>query len=466
MNIKNSIDNPKECLQFIQNHLKPKEVEKNKYGEVFTPMSLVEEMLDKLPEEVWSNSELKWFDPANGMGNFPIAVYYRLMKGLSSKIKNEEKRKKHIIENMLYMSELNKKNCFMTKQIFDPEDKYQLNLFEGDTLDLDPMKEWSISTFDIIMGNPPYNQSKEGSLKGGYGGRSLWDKFVEKSIDFWLKKNSLLLFIHPPSWRKPEHKLWDILSKKQLVYINCITEQDSKKLFGCSTIVDYYLLQNINLYKKTIIEAQDKKIYKIDLTHWKFLPSGSIDIIETILGENKVIYSRSLYGTDKKNIIPNNLKDKKDIKNKSKESNVIYSSSIYDTRKKYICPLKKKESKDDYYERCKTLGYTYPVIHNMTKEYGCGYVYSNENKGHFGVKKVVLSFGRHQYPFNDFEGKYGMSQICYGLEIDNKEEGDNICKAINSDKFKEILKYTKWSTFQTDWRMFKYFKKDFWKEFI
>ena len=158
MNIKNSIDNPKECLQFIQDHLKPKEVEKKKYGEVFTPMSLVEEMLDKLPEEVWSNSELKWFDPANGMGNFPIAVYYRLMKGLSSKIKNEEKRKKHIIENMLYMSELNKKNCFMTKQIFDPEDKYQLNLFEGDTLDLDPKKEWSISTFDIIMGNPPYNK--------------------------------------------------------------------------------------------------------------------------------------------------------------------------------------------------------------------------------------------------------------------------------------------------------------------
>ena len=92
--------------------------------------------------------------------------------------------------------------------------------------------------------------------------------------------------------------------------------------------------------------------------------------------------------------------------------------------------------------------------------------YCEINKGHFGVKKVVLSFGEFQYPFNDFEGKYGMSQICYGLEIDNKEEGDNICKAINSDKFKEILKYTKWSTFQTDWRMFKYFKKDFWKEFI
>jgi hypothetical protein len=59
-----------------------------------------------------------------------------------------------------------------------------------------------------------------------------------------------------------------------------------------------------------------------------------------------------------------------------------------------------------------------------------------------------------------------MSQICYGLKINSKEEGDKIVEAINSVKFKEILKYTKWSTFQTDWRMFKYFKKDFWKEFI
>ena len=55
--------------------------------------------------------------------------------------------------------------------------------------------------------------------------------------------------------------------------------------------------------------------------------------------------------------------------------------------------------------------------------------------------------------------------ICYGLKINSKEEGDKIVKAINSIKFKEILKYTKWSTFQTDWRMFKYFKQDFWKEF-
>ena len=47
------------------------------------------------------------------MGNYPIAIYYKLLEGLKIKIPDEEVRKNHIIENMLYMGELNKKNCFI-----------------------------------------------------------------------------------------------------------------------------------------------------------------------------------------------------------------------------------------------------------------------------------------------------------------------------------------------------------------
>ena len=121
------INNPKELLELINDCLKPKEIEKKKYGEVFTPMELVNEMLDKLPDEVWINKELKWYDPAAGMGNFPIAVYLRLINTLKDIILDEEERKKHIIEKMLYMGELNKKNCLITKQIFNIENKYKLN---------------------------------------------------------------------------------------------------------------------------------------------------------------------------------------------------------------------------------------------------------------------------------------------------------------------------------------------------
>jgi len=31
-------------------------------------------MLDKLPKNVWKNKNYKWFDPANGMGNFPNKI--------------------------------------------------------------------------------------------------------------------------------------------------------------------------------------------------------------------------------------------------------------------------------------------------------------------------------------------------------------------------------------------------------
>ena len=36
--------------------------------------------------EVWNNKNLKWLDPCCGMGDFPIAVYLRLMEGLKDVI--------------------------------------------------------------------------------------------------------------------------------------------------------------------------------------------------------------------------------------------------------------------------------------------------------------------------------------------------------------------------------------------
>jgi hypothetical protein len=67
------------------------------------------------------------------MGNFPIAIYYKLMDGLKEKIPDMIKRKKHILEKQIYMGELNQKNCFVIKQIFNINDEYKLNLYHGNT---------------------------------------------------------------------------------------------------------------------------------------------------------------------------------------------------------------------------------------------------------------------------------------------------------------------------------------------
>jgi len=77
-----------------------------KYGEVFTPPELVNEMLDKLPEHVWKNKNLTWLDPACGNGNFLVEVKKRLMEGLKEEIPDEKEREEHILENMIYGVEI------------------------------------------------------------------------------------------------------------------------------------------------------------------------------------------------------------------------------------------------------------------------------------------------------------------------------------------------------------------------
>ena len=59
-------------------------------------------MFSHLPKSVWTNPDLNWLDPANGIGNFPVVAFYKLNEGLKDWEPNENKRRKHIIDNMLY----------------------------------------------------------------------------------------------------------------------------------------------------------------------------------------------------------------------------------------------------------------------------------------------------------------------------------------------------------------------------
>lgn len=46
-------------------------------GEVFTPLELVDEILDKLPQELFADSKKTFLDPACGDGNFLVRVLQR-----------------------------------------------------------------------------------------------------------------------------------------------------------------------------------------------------------------------------------------------------------------------------------------------------------------------------------------------------------------------------------------------------
>ena len=266
MSLQSLIDKPKELLELIDSCLKPKQKEKQENGEVFTPMSLVFEILDNLDKHyikeqgksIFTEESFKWFDPASGMGNFPVAVYLKLMEGLKTQIPNEEDRKKHIIENMLYMSELNKKNVFISHQIFNMNNQYKLNLYEGDTLELDIVSVWGLqlNSFDVILGNPPYNKGGIRSHTGkqlGAKNETIWTKFIEKSFE-WLKPYGFLAFINPLSWLKKSHSLHNEMLEKHIVWLKLWDNSQSKGMINADIPISLYVLQN---KKNTINKKTD-----------------------------------------------------------------------------------------------------------------------------------------------------------------------------------------------------------------
>lgn len=336
MSLKSLIDKPKELLEYIDSCLKPKDIEKKKYGEVFTPMNLVNEMLDKLDEyykkennkSIFCEKDFKWFDPANGMGNFPIAVYMKLMKGLKSIIKDEKERKKHILENMLYMSELNKKNVFICRQIFDINNEYKLNLYQGDSLKLDTNKEWKIKEFDVIMGNPPYNRggirSHTGKQLGDKGvkNETIWPLFISKYIK-QIKKNGFLIFINPLSWLKKSHSIHNLLLENHIIWLKLWDNIKSLATINGKIPLSIYIMvnkSNVNKNKTRIIsEIQSKKL---ETKSYEYLnkdisiPLAYHSIFNKILqyiSKNKlelVYNTKTIKGEGKKYKLPDNYKIK------------------------------------------------------------------------------------------------------------------------------------------------------------
>lgn len=70
--------------------------------EVLTPPTLVNNILDLLPKELWSNPDAKFLDPVCKSGVFLREIAKRLMTGLEKKIPDKQKRINHIFENQLY----------------------------------------------------------------------------------------------------------------------------------------------------------------------------------------------------------------------------------------------------------------------------------------------------------------------------------------------------------------------------
>ncbi len=70
--------------------------------EVFTPPQLVNEMLDLLPQELFSNPKARFLDPFTKSGVFLREIVKRLDVGLASIIPDRQERILHIMHNQIF----------------------------------------------------------------------------------------------------------------------------------------------------------------------------------------------------------------------------------------------------------------------------------------------------------------------------------------------------------------------------
>ena len=220
----------KSLIMMLREYVKVADVEQKKFGEVMTPLEMVKEMISVIPNDYWTNPNLKILDPSNGCGPYPSLVIFKLMNGLKSQFPNEEDRYKHIVENMIYVAELQPTNMFLWMCLVDPFDSYDINIYCGSFLDTNfdtYMKDvWKVEKFDLILTNPPYQEPIEDS----YRMKTLYNSFIEKSIPI----SNKLLYIVPSRWMAGGFDLDDfrkmMFNRNDIKIINHF--EDAQEIFG------------------------------------------------------------------------------------------------------------------------------------------------------------------------------------------------------------------------------------------
>lgn len=188
---KNSRDT-KNAIVFLSKYVISNRSDFIKYADIPTPFWVVEKMVDLLDESFFENKYAKVLDPCCGFGQFSAVLFERFMVGLEDKIPDENQRKQHILENIIYTQDIIPKYSYIYNQIFNFENNYDLNIKAGSYLSTNTYKDFSIANFDLIITNPPYNKPAK-TIKAS---NKIYDQFIEKSI----KEANKVIYIIPAKW--------------------------------------------------------------------------------------------------------------------------------------------------------------------------------------------------------------------------------------------------------------------------
>lgn len=215
---------------------------KSDLGEVFTPTNMIDEIFSEFPQSVWKNPNLKWLDTSCGLGQFPAILYFTLMSGLKSTIKNDRQRSAHILKNMIYMVEFNKESVNQCVSLFRRiNPKCRINIHNGDFLKLDTTTIGGWPTqFDCIIGNPPYNIGGTGQS----GQKRTHIAFTQHSLQM-LSSHGFLSFICPPSYRETKTPMNQMFQNANghFCYIRVYGAEETFKIFHIQGRVDAFIFQ-------------------------------------------------------------------------------------------------------------------------------------------------------------------------------------------------------------------------------
>lgn len=290
--------------------------------EVFTPPKLANQILDLLPEEVWSNPNLTFLDPAVKTGIFLREITRRLIDGLADQIPDLQERVNHILTKQVFGIGITELTTLMARRTvycsmyangpysicteFDDEkgniifpdtehtwDKNGRCEFCGANKDnygggsnrenyAYPFihdnfeKEFGNMKFDVIIGNPPYQLSDGGGASGS--AVPLYNKFIESAISLNPEYISMII---PSRWMiggkgltKFRDKMISDRRIKRIVDYELASDVFSSQGFDGG--VNYFLWDK-NYNGKVHYSYQDKK-GEVTISH-RYLKNSLTDIV-------------------------------------------------------------------------------------------------------------------------------------------------------------------------------------------
>lgn len=178
--------------------------------EIITPKKVVNSVLDTLPAEVW-NPYTTFLDPACKGGEFLKAIYDRLMESesLVAMYPDKIQRAIHILDKQIFgiaLSSISKdratrklmdfgRNIITVPYYLDILKSYDDRIvYNGKVISfkerLAGLFGRTEMNFDVIVGNPPYQETTGG---GNNGGLPLYQYFVKKAYELTSRYSSMII---------------------------------------------------------------------------------------------------------------------------------------------------------------------------------------------------------------------------------------------------------------------------------